>query len=119
MGRISGNQQKRFHGTKSICDFMQTGWQMKYCTDSGAFFGKGIYSSSATSTACLYERMRKRNTGAVFVAGVACGKAEVTAFKHEKEFSKKRQRQLNSRRAIKASEFQRFERRSKQTRSYR
>merc|ERR1712217_50951 len=62
-GKNPGNKQRRFHGTSVKCTFNGTpcgnkkckqcciiagGWQMKYCSQKGLMFGKGIYSTSSS-----------------------------------------------------------------------
>jgi len=85
-----GNQQKRFHGTKmkckfagspcsdttcAICGIIQNGFDMKRCKTG--FFGRGIYCTSASTAAVRYAKTGMKVDGAVFLVGVACGKAEV------------------------------------------
>merc|ERR1719356_2058606 len=61
------------------CSIMQSGFLMKYAKPTGAYFGRGIYTTSGSSSACRYAKKAGSNviSGAVFVCGVACGKAEV------------------------------------------
>lgn len=54
---------------------------MKYAVKgnkpSSLFFGRGLYSTSASSSAVRYAKVGYKITGAVFVVRVACGNAEV------------------------------------------
>eukprot|EP00930_Biecheleria_cincta_P053130 TRINITY_DN3848_c0_g3_i1.p1 TRINITY_DN3848_c0_g3~~TRINITY_DN3848_c0_g3_i1.p1 ORF type:complete len:431 (+),score=34.47 TRINITY_DN3848_c0_g3_i1:52-1344(+) len=94
-GTSPGNVQRRFHGTKmkctfsgspcndsscGVCGIIKNGFQMKYAIKgkkpSSLFFGRGLYSTSASSSAVRYAKTKTTVDGAVFIALVACGKCE-------------------------------------------
>eukprot|EP00930_Biecheleria_cincta_P053131 TRINITY_DN3848_c0_g3_i2.p1 TRINITY_DN3848_c0_g3~~TRINITY_DN3848_c0_g3_i2.p1 ORF type:complete len:499 (+),score=39.23 TRINITY_DN3848_c0_g3_i2:41-1537(+) len=96
-GTTPGNVQRRFHGTKmkctfsgspcsdascGVCGIIKNGFLMKYAikgnNPSSLFFGRGLYSTSASSSALRYAKKPKSTTidGAIFVSLVACGKCE-------------------------------------------
>eukprot|EP00930_Biecheleria_cincta_P023372 TRINITY_DN168_c0_g1_i1.p1 TRINITY_DN168_c0_g1~~TRINITY_DN168_c0_g1_i1.p1 ORF type:complete len:416 (-),score=42.47 TRINITY_DN168_c0_g1_i1:102-1349(-) len=95
-GTNPGNVQRRFHGTSMKCSFagtpccdstcpvcsiIKTGFEMSFAINSKGknrlFFGCGLYSTSASSSAVRYAKVKTKVTGGVFVTLVACGKAQV------------------------------------------
>eukprot|EP00971_Amphidinium_carterae_P083860 1659634-Amphidinium_carterae.1 len=90
-GQNPGNTQRRFHATTLKCNFsgatctdrtclvcciINEGFKLELNTRAG--FGKGLYSTSRSSTAWAYVKQKSvQGKQAMFMVSVACGTADM------------------------------------------
>lgn len=99
-GRNPANQQRRFHGTSSLCNFQGSACNISGCvccsilrdgfdirklgtnTANSGYFGAGHYSTSLSSTAAgygLHRRQGARARRVLFVVNVAAGVPQIVS----------------------------------------